>query len=547
MSGSENSKLSVVKLSEVSNENEMDKIDDEWVKHFSSSTAFNLNFGYRSEVVSPLFLTTFEEDCSSSLGFQKGWCPYFQILTPRTDRSLTIRQMSLPFRFWPLGRKDLMVTLLWIACGWMLLALDWSLYFIRGYNTNIPLHPKLFNIEKSNSSISIAESEPTAEPTYFDYDFLQGDSRDLIFIWVKLFSRSLVFIPLGSIINLSIFTNLNSFTGWKLARKLTIIYLTQITIAGPYAASSLIDWGDKTMDWLELVGGTTLFNLTLTLEWWVLARCLSMDWQINVKWLPAFQLCQALVLIAIGTAMVAPKEFLSDILLYVPLILMILELVFKKVLTFLFDQYKRNSRGLILCMAFVISPMEVLRFGSFLLIFMQHKLFGVPYSHILWSASFSIIGEIFTHTGVYKLIKTCIISKFAGVHKDDFPEVHANYASVRGVLEFVAPTFLVANILMSNACFYHLPILSKKWNFIFFSSSKWLMEQGLLEPLVTYYIVELISFFLCGLICKLTSYERTSAMKGLKWSTIFTMIVFVGTAVDVPITGYALVRLANIK
>lgn len=224
---------------------------------------------------------------------------------------------------------------------------------------------------------------------------------------------------------------------------------------------------------------------------------------------------------------------------------MILEFVFKYVLTYLFDQHRGNKRGLILTMAFGIFPMEVFRYTSFLLIFMRYKLNDVPYSDIIWCASFSNISDIFTHTGITKQIETWMISRLFGVHIDDIPEVYSNYSSVRALLELVAPTFIVTYILMLNACIYHLPIISPKWNFIFFSSSKWLMERGLLEPLAIYYCAEIISFPLCSLICKLTSYQPISAMSQLEWSSIITMIVFVGTAVDVPITAYGLVRLVR--
>lgn len=270
-----------------------------------------------------------------------------------------------------------------------------------------------------------------------------------------------------------------------------------------------------------------------------------MDWQINVKWLPALQLCQALVPLVTGMAVVGSEELLRDILVYVPLLLLILELVLKRVLRRTFHHHRSNSRGLVLSMAFAIFPMEVFRFASFLLIFMQYKLHDAPYSRIVRSAVASIISDIYTHTGISAQIKKWINSSFVGVRKDEFLEVHMNYASVRGLLEIVAPTFLVTNILMSNACFYHLPILSPKWNFIFFSSSKWFMGQGLLEALAIYYFAEVVSFCLCAVICNLTSYQPLSAMGGLKWSNIVTMIVFVGTAVDVPTTGYGLLRLAR--
>jgi len=73
------------------------------------------------------------------------------------------------------------------------------------------------------------------------------------------------------------------------------------------------------------------------------------------------------------------------------------------------------------------------------------------------------------------------------------------------------------------------------------------MRRCILAALVTYYIVELISIFVCFLISKLTSQFRISAVGSLKWSDIFTMIVFVGTAGDVAIAAYGFIRFARGK
>jgi len=551
-SSENNSTWSSIKLSELTTKSLTDR-DAEWYlpAQIEEISSYDFNDSDSTKVAGLPCTAMFGEVSSSYTVSPKVYCSSIWSTgkVPETAlmRGMTSRELVLPTKFKAVGRKDIFVTLLWISCGWILLALDWTLYFIREYNEKSWVHPKdLQMIQVSNSTIS-SELVPTANPSYFEYEIFQGDSRDLVFVWTKLCIRALLFIPLASTIYLSIFTNLNSFKGKTLAKKFTIIYVTQIVIGAPFAVARLKDLGNLTVDYTELIAGTTLFHLVLMLEWSMLVKFLSMEWRINFKWLPAFQLCQAVLFISTGMPLIVQKDFLDAIVVFVPLIILILELVIKKVWELLFEGYMDNNRGLILSMAFLIFPMEVSRFSSFLLLFMLYQSKNAPFSHILLSAAFSVIGEIYTHTDVQKLATDWIRRRFVGWHEDDLPEVYKNYASVRSLLEIVAPTFIVTNILMANACLHYLPIVSKKWNFIFFEGSGWLMRRCILAALVTYYIVELISIFVCFLISKLTSQFRISAVGSLKWSDIFTMIVFVGTAGDVAIAAYGFIRFARGK
>lgn len=448
-----------------------------------------------------------------------------------------IRFVSLPTVFKALGKRDLWFIIFWMSFGWIPLALDWAIFLIRESGTSIPNITGAYNTINS-TGLNIT-SAPYVDPNFFEFDLIEGNNRDLVFTWTKLCSQIFVFIPLTSTISIYIFSNLGSFKFKNFAFKLTIIYLTNIVLAIPIALMRLLYVNNL----IVLILGTVLFYSAITLGWCMLVRFLSLEWRVNIYWLPALQLCQAAVYINSGMPVIVSEDFLDFVIVYVPLVIMMFEYLVKKVMENLFDEHRGNTPGVTLSMAYIIYPMEVARFVSFILLYIKYKARGDMLSDVVWNAIFCVIGEIYTHTPIWKWCNRQMELIIYGTVCDDRPEIHDYFCSLRACLEYVAPTITIANILLTNACQFKIPMIHKNLNYVYDASGK-LLKKGIWEALGVYYLVELLAEVLCWVIGKVLSYERISAIADLKWTVILTMIIYVGMAVDVPFTTLGYLRLS---
>jgi len=460
-------------------------------------------------------------------------------------RQRTVRLPTLPPRVFYVSKKDVHFTLLWFAFGWIFLAVNWGVFLIRepAAFREMPLKDesngwqnstnhtssngeKIFTEPRMSQSNPSTSARPTWSPTYYDFD-LEGEGRDVIYEWAKLCSHGLFFIPLASTISLYIYTDLSSYNkGKPLAIKLTIIYLTQIVLAVPFAATRLL-YNEHI--W-QLIAETAVFYLATILWWCSLVSLLSLDWRLNIYWLPALQLCCAVVFIISNLPILVDSTFLNRIVVYVPLVMSIIEHTIKKVLEHLFDSHRDNYAGLSLSMAYLIYPMEAIRFVSFILLWLENDI-----ANIVLNVLFTILGEIYTHTQLHQFCKHEIEVRIYGRRFDDLLYVHSYYSSIRTFLEYVTPTFLVWGVILTYWCRDYIPMINSTYEFVYRNMYKDLMRDIWFISLV-YYLIEFSSEILCWGIGKLSEYERVSAIGSFSWSMLITMIIYVGTQVEVPFT-----------
>lgn len=478
-----------------------------------------------------------------------GKSSFLDILRSYSSRDLiradTIRQSALPSRLKHLGTKDILFIMLWILCGWLPMALDWTIFFIRDYSSSIPGRPAdmVSETNSTNSSdvfVLSSSSWPTVAPTYFDYIF-HGDEQDVLFTWTKLCSKALLFTPLTSTISLYIYTNLSSFSGRELVARLTIIYLSLIVISTPFTLLHLLYWSHTDV----FIAGTMSFHLVLAFGWWLLTKTLSIEWRVNFKWIPALQCCKAVVFILCGITVQVDRLIIADVVMYIPLVLIVIEYIFKKVLEKTFHEYRENVLGLTYSIAHVAYPMELLRFISFVSLYIEYMVFDAPIVYMVMNGLFSITGEIYTHTHLWLVCNNELEVRIYGKRLESFPEVFEYYSSLRSCLEYVSPMFYTFHILFANMCRYHIPQMGQKMNYLYFHSTKGLLED-IWQILGVFYLFELAAELICWVIVKLFSYNRVSAIGRLKWPFLFTLIVYVGTEVDVPLNTSGLLSVLTL-
>jgi len=488
------------------------------------------------------------------------------------------------------GIKDVLYTLLWISCGQILPALNWSIYFVRSGSTAKSGGVKAQSVDKTlswnNTTISdvsntsntfLSNINPTLvvsnttvgnndtiestelgfgnvenkkaskarprppkkkrpPPTFYEFNLFEGD--DISYTWARVSIEVLFFVPLALTISLWIFTNLTSFKGKHLVIKLTIIYLVHSALAVPYTILRL----QNMINCVFLIAGTLLFHLVTVLVWWLLVKCLSIRWRISFKGLVVLQTCQAFTFIIAGLPMVMKRKYLRKIVVVIPLIMLALEIFLKFALRKAFNGHRNNVQGRTLVISSLVFPIEATRFASFLVIYIGYKHRGEPFSDLAWNVAFSVIGEIYCHSGIYQRLQTYLENRIAVIDlKDYFPEVETDFSAIRAILEYVVPTFLITNVYLAEASRQYIPKFGNYYDFVHLQISRSLLDD-VWDVLGVYYTIEFIALLLCLGIAKLISHKEVSALGTLNLKTIFLMIFYVGAAVNVSITTLGFLR-----
>jgi len=253
-----------------------------------------------------------------------------------------------------------------------------------------------------------------------------------MFSWLRLCTRALLFLPLATTISFYIFTNLSTFEANQFATKLVIIWLLHAAMAVPITIIRLQNTGNPNI----LIVGTLSYHLLTVMGWWVLAKCLSIRWCINFKWVPVIQICQAGTYIIAGLPITMRQEYLSDIVIYIPIVMIVLEFLFAYVLRASFKAHQNNEAGRVLTIASLLFPLEATRFACFVMLYYGWKKNHIPFRELVWYVIFSLLGEIYTHSGLYQIAYSWLESKieFVDLH-DYFPEVVLDISSIRAILE----------------------------------------------------------------------------------------------------------------
>jgi len=257
----------------------------------------------------------------------------------------------------------------------------------------------------------------------------------------------------------------------------------------------------------------------------ILKKFFGIQWLLACRWLVAWLGCMVIVYF---TALI-PGYFGSSVAqviqVWLPLMLTVLDIFLCKVITKCFDGYRYNKKGQALLILVYIWHMEVVRFDCFISLFLQWLDNKVPFQDVFFNAFFSILGEIWTHSGIRELLGCWIQLKYESrILRSDFPEIRMIYSSARSVLELVIP-----GVGFSTLCFIELSrdyIMVPKdeiyTQMYFFTSAK-LYKKMFLIIMLGYYSVEVISLIMCSAVKKVTHYEQKSVLGTLEWHSIFKL------------------------
>jgi len=426
-------------------------------------------------------------------------------------REYAARQATLPTQLKRRGMKDVLFTLLWIAFGWVFGASYWSIFLVWDYFASE-------NVDtETNSNSTLATTVPSSS---FE------DTRASVLRLITLVSYVFVWMPIFHTISFNIYTNPNGCKIGKPWKRVAIIYLSHVIAALPLGLLYGLGLNRWTIHFLI----PTLQTGWVYLEWYLLTRFLKFDWRVNIYWLPVYPLYVSIVTLVIYLPNILRPSQLKTIIVYISLITMTIEVFSCYWLKHLFMDHRDNIRGLAFCTAKVIIPLEILRYACFVLLWFELR-DGAQIWDIARNVTFSIVGEIYSHTSLWQLCKNEIEIRLLGRKFDDFSEIYHCFSSIRSIFEYIAPALFTSNLQV-------LGYVYRKTKMIDYTMSQILDSNVIMDELwmvlLTYYLIEIFTGTLCWLINKLTSYRRLSMIGNLTWRSLFLMIIYIGMPVDIP-------------
>jgi hypothetical protein len=460
------------------------------------------------------------------------WCSLWMLLmNPRLNlrtssplhRAEISRSTNLLPKFYYWGIKDLLFTLLWICCGWFFCGLYWGIIAMWDYST-------------SRKLIASPINEPTPSPTYFHRGIFQGRGPAFLLNCLQWGFRAFCLMPMCYTIILYYCTSLNTIHDTRRCRKMTIIYISNMIVSTVIVLNYLAELRKIMRLSLVILGW-----ILIIIVWKMLVRFLHIEWRLNKRFLPAFVLCCSAGYILAGIPLLVEEELLSDITVFIPLLMMLLEYIYRKLINCLFDdEFRSNDVGITISASILLFPLELYRCVSFILLYLQF-LRRKQFEDLALNVFFSLLREIYSHTQAWKVFQNWISIRLYGQRFNDFDDLHERFSAVRYHLEYVAPVIFFANVVLASACRDFVPIINEKWEFIYNEGNGMLMEE-MFQIVVAYYVIEFTSEVLCWAIRKLSSYESQSAIGSFKFTDLLLMIAVTGTQIDCPrlTTGFLL-------
>merc|ERR1719233_176290 len=105
----------------------------------------------------------------------------------------------------------------------------------------------------------------------------------------------------------------------------------------------------------------------------------------------------------------------------------------------MFFEHRDNISGLTLTIAYALFFLELIRFISFVLIWLEREKNGAPIWDTFLNIVFTIVGEIYAHTQLRKMLKNEMEMRLYGRRYEDFDELYHYFSSIRSNLEYFAP------------------------------------------------------------------------------------------------------------
>jgi len=347
-----------------------------------------------------------------------------------------------------------------------------------------------------------------------------------VFAEVAIYVTLLFRYTLTALIIFYKITDLQKFKGKSLIKKLIAIWLVEVFL---YIIARTIEGMTKSRFRVFL----TIYCLgnPIVLSRKVL-RYMSVEYVISVKWWSLW------LLVMVTTTMVNSfpsygGKYKNQVQVYLPLILTGLDSLACKAVELSFYDYRNNLDGQAMLISLYIWRMEVARFDCFTALILGYYSETVPLQDVLLNAFFSVIGEIWTHTGMREAGIEWFSREVGLVKQSDFPEMRVFFGSIRNILEWAVPaiTSSILCLLELRREYMIVPEDETVIQIYFFTSVK--LFRHMFQSILVYYFVELISLGLCWLIKMWTGYKEMSVLASLGWSSILSLIVGVISLQDV--------------
>jgi len=391
--------------------------------------------------------------------------------------------------------------------------------FFCNSNNILPLNSS----EYSNTALNI-----TISLTFWEIALCFGWNHVNVFGAVALYVSLLLRYTLTTIIILCKITDIVKFGGKSFMKKLIAIWLISLCL---YVLARTVAQGSY---YIFLTLYCIAIPIVLSPK---VLRYLSVEYQISPRGWFVWVIC----MIVTNVIVAFPKyggRYVNTVQVLLPLLLTGLDYFACWSVELSFTKWKHNLNGQAILMALYIWRMETTRFDCFIALFLGWKSGTVPLRDVILNAIFSILGEIWTHTGIREVGENWLKRNVGCINlKSDFPEIRDIFSSIRAILEWVIPaiSLSVLCLLELRRDYVAVPEDDFVIQLLFFTSVR--LFQHMFEIVLVYYFVEMISLVLCWLIAKMTGYELKSILGALGWSSIISMGVGVVSLQDVGFTG----------
>jgi len=440
-----------------------------------------------------------------------------------------------PVRLKSIGKKDIVVGFLLIVLGVFQAGIYWS-FTLSNERRTLPANTSLnalstFEAEfqvngtfycNSNATLPSISSENsnsvlniTTSFTFYEIATCLGWINEHFFITIAKGIALMLRYTLTMTTFAWAITNIDDIKGKDHTMKLITIWLVAVCV---YALAYIV-W-DMIKNLFVILAMNVIAN---PLCWWKI-RFLSLEFRLKPKWLLVWIIGMVLKFF-IGLIPLWFDRSVTQILqVLLPLVLSGLDSFLCYTIRQCFNEHRYNKRGQAIVILLYIWHMELLRFDCFISLFLQWLSNKVPFRDVILNAFFSVLGEIWTHSGIREALGNRLERRwgFRGL-KSDFPQIRKIYGSIRNILEWVIPT-----VGFSTLCFIELrrdyiivPEDEIVTQVYFFTSAR--VFQNIVPIMLAYYTVEVISFILCSAIRNVIGYEEKSVMGSLGWYSILTL------------------------
>jgi len=232
-------------------------------------------------------------------------------------------------------------------------------------------------------------------------------------------------------------------------------------------------------------------------------------------------------------------KYMQHLQTYLPIILTFLDTLACKVTVLSFKEYMGNRIGQAVCIGIYIWLMEAMRFDCFMALYLGWKSDFVELQSVLLNILFSILGELWTHTGIREALEDSFDQRVDFIQlRSSFPEIRTIFSSIRHILEWVLPAITLGVLFFMEQYRDYIPVTDDIIrNHLRFSTSARLYEH-MFEIALVYYSVEVICLMLCWLIQYIMVYTEKSLVGTLSKSHILLLVVFLILQTDFGFTGY---------